>query len=58
MTWVWGKDCAPYMQLNNAGFGLGSLLAPVFVSAELKARDSFHYSEPLPLAPQAFVSFF
>lgn len=45
MTWVWGKDCAPYMQLNNAGFGLGSLLAPVFVSAELQGRDSFHYSE-------------
>jgi MFS family permease len=45
MTWVWGKDVAPYMQLNNAGFGLGSLVAPLLVSAELRDRNSFHYGE-------------
>jgi MFS family permease len=43
MTWVWGKDVAPYMQLNNAGFGLGSLLAPMLVSTELRHRNSYHY---------------
>lgn len=45
MTWVWGKDVAPYMQLNNAGFGLGALVAPMLVSAELRHRNSFHYGK-------------
>lgn len=51
MTWVWGKDVAPYMQLNNAGFGLGALVAPMLVSVELRHRNSFHYGKlAVPLA--------
>lgn len=44
MTWVWGADVAPWMQLNNAAFGLGSLIAPLLVSLELRERDSFHWT--------------
>ena len=26
MTWVWGKNAGPWLQLNNAGFGIGAIL--------------------------------
>ena len=35
LTWIWGEDVAPYMSLLHAGFGLGSLIAPVLVSWDL-----------------------
>lgn len=44
ITWVWGVNVAPWMQLNNAAFGLGALIAPVLVSVELQNRGSFHWT--------------
>ena len=44
MTWIWGHDVAGWMQLNNAAFGVGSLLAPAIISLELRERNSFHWS--------------
>lgn len=44
MTWIWKGDVAPWMQLVNAAFGLGSLIAPAVVSLELRERDSFHWT--------------
>ena len=32
------------MSIFHAGFGLGSLLAPVFVSLDLEHTGSFHHS--------------
>jgi len=42
LTWVWGADCAPHISVLNAGFGLGSLVAPILVSLDLSATNSFH----------------
>ena len=41
----------------SAGFGLGSLLAPLLVSAELRQRDTFHYTCLLHPTPQSTCSF-
>ena len=42
MTWVWGAEVAPYMQLNNAAFGVGGTLAPIMVSWDLRTSGTFH----------------
>ena len=28
LTWVWGDEVAPYMQIDNAAYGLGALHRP------------------------------
>jgi hypothetical protein len=35
MTWLWGARSAPWLQLNNAAFGIGALVAPALVSWDL-----------------------
>ena len=42
MTWVWAEKSPFWLQLNNLGFGIGALLAPVFVSLDLSSSGSFH----------------
>ena len=49
LTWMWGTEVAPYMNVLHAGFGVGSLLAPLLVSWDLRQHDSFHWYG-LPLA--------
>ena len=44
LTWVWAGEVAPWMSLFHAGFGLGSLAAPVFVSFDLRSTGSFHHA--------------
>lgn len=44
LTWIWGPAVAPWMHVNNAAFGLGSLVSPSLVSWELGQRQSFHYA--------------
>jgi len=44
LTWMWGTEVAPYMNVLHAGFGVGSLLAPLLVSWDLRQHDSFHYA--------------
>eukprot|EP00041_Stephanoeca_diplocostata_P034665 m.1194042 g.1194042 ORF g.1194042 m.1194042 type:complete len:468 (-) comp24559_c0_seq9:2711-4114(-) len=44
MTWVWKQEVAPFMQLNNAAFGVGAIAAPALVSWNLRERESFHLS--------------
>ena len=42
MTWVWGAEVAPYMQLNNAAFGVGGTIAPILVAWDLRTSGTFH----------------
>jgi hypothetical protein len=42
LTWVWQEHVAPYMSLFHAGFGCGSLIAPILVSWDLGANKTFH----------------
>lgn len=42
MTWVWGKKAGPWLQLNNAGFGIGALTAPLLLSWDIDKHDTFH----------------
>ena len=44
LTWIWGGEVGPYMNLLHAGFGLGSLIAPIIVSWDLANHESFHYA--------------
>lgn len=40
--WVFKEDVAPSMHAFNASFGIGMLLAPLLVSADVSANDTFH----------------
>ena len=42
LMWVFKEDVAPSMHAFNASFGIGMLLAPLLVSADVSANDTFH----------------
>jgi hypothetical protein len=44
LTWMWKGEVGPYMNLLHAGFGLGSLIAPIVVSWDLAEHGNFHYA--------------
>eukprot|EP01047_Picozoa_sp_COSAG01_P008178 COSAG01_NODE_319_length_18909_cov_32.636151_2_plen_121_part_00 len=45
MTWIWPEDkSAFWLQINNAFFGVGALLAPVLVGWDLELHNTFHTS--------------
>jgi fucose permease len=45
MTWIWPEDkSAFWLQINNAFFGVGALLAPVLVGWDLEQHNTFHTS--------------
>mmetsp|Transcript_11746 Transcript_11746/g.30179 ORF Transcript_11746/g.30179 Transcript_11746/m.30179 type:complete len:528 (-) Transcript_11746:914-2497(-) len=42
MTWIWAEKAGPWLQINNAGFGIGALTAPLLVSWDLSQHGTYH----------------
>jgi fucose permease len=42
MTWLWAEKAGPWLQLNNAGFGIGALTAPLLLAWDINTHDTYH----------------
>lgn len=40
LTWIWGDDVAPYMQIDNAAYGFGALLGPLVVAVRIHSQTA------------------